>query len=624
MSLVGNLEDLSLGDILQIISLSQKSGVLVLQSSQGEGRIVFRDGLVQAASVKGQASDLRGILVGGGFIDAVDFETAEALAAARSAPLEETLTRETGVGPERIEALVRESAEAAILEMFVWQRGDFSFDVRTEAHPEDPRLTLSSCLNAQYLAMEGMRLRDERAHEAGRREASSGSMDAAPDGLPGGPDALPVSEPEPEPEPTREALDVVVETVLASQEAREREPGSEPEIAEGARTAAPIDPSWPHGPKGPHPSSETGPPHRPEPAWPRASTAPMQPAVLIDPDVSALEWMKATLQHLFVRVHVFQQAEQGLSRIRQYVVRGERPVVLLSTGTEVDPLSGIRGLPDFVKRLKLQAPGLPIIGVREAGVAPDARPLSGLDAILERPARRCLRGGPESTEEVGARGFSETVAEALAGAGVARSGDSRSMGKRSADKGPRSVGLSEVKETTARLRDASSRGAILPVVLDFAARLFPRVVVLAVRDRQIIPIAGRGVPALERPATALPPIDLESVRDGWIGRVLETRSAARGRPDGEGDRALLAHLGLPETLPAYVGPIESSGAVIALVYGADSGPGGSELPDPSGLEVVLHHAGIALDHAALERALAESEETPDAGRPPESAERPRG
>ena len=28
MSLVGNLEDLSLGDILQIISLSQKSGVL--------------------------------------------------------------------------------------------------------------------------------------------------------------------------------------------------------------------------------------------------------------------------------------------------------------------------------------------------------------------------------------------------------------------------------------------------------------------------------------------------------------------------------------------------------------------------------------------------------------------
>ena len=32
MSLIGSLEDLSLGDILQIISLSQKSGVLMIQS----------------------------------------------------------------------------------------------------------------------------------------------------------------------------------------------------------------------------------------------------------------------------------------------------------------------------------------------------------------------------------------------------------------------------------------------------------------------------------------------------------------------------------------------------------------------------------------------------------------
>ncbi|PLY11667.1 MAG: hypothetical protein C0624_01655 [Desulfuromonas sp.] len=31
MSLVGNLEDLGLGEILQIVSLSRKSGVLTLQ-----------------------------------------------------------------------------------------------------------------------------------------------------------------------------------------------------------------------------------------------------------------------------------------------------------------------------------------------------------------------------------------------------------------------------------------------------------------------------------------------------------------------------------------------------------------------------------------------------------------
>ena len=42
MSLVGSLEDLGLGDILQIVSLSRKSGLLLLRSDDGEGRIVFR------------------------------------------------------------------------------------------------------------------------------------------------------------------------------------------------------------------------------------------------------------------------------------------------------------------------------------------------------------------------------------------------------------------------------------------------------------------------------------------------------------------------------------------------------------------------------------------------------
>ena len=50
MSLVGNLEDLGLGEILQIVSLSRKSGVLELKSLDREGRVVFRDGEVIRAT----------------------------------------------------------------------------------------------------------------------------------------------------------------------------------------------------------------------------------------------------------------------------------------------------------------------------------------------------------------------------------------------------------------------------------------------------------------------------------------------------------------------------------------------------------------------------------------------
>jgi len=44
MGLVGSLEDLGLGDILQIVSLARKSGVLNLSSGEVKGKIIFKDG----------------------------------------------------------------------------------------------------------------------------------------------------------------------------------------------------------------------------------------------------------------------------------------------------------------------------------------------------------------------------------------------------------------------------------------------------------------------------------------------------------------------------------------------------------------------------------------------------
>ncbi|MFI5183756.1 MAG: DUF4388 domain-containing protein, partial [Vicinamibacteria bacterium] len=49
MSLNGNLEDLPLLDILQIVSFSKKTGYLAIQAEPGEGAIVFREGFVVAS-----------------------------------------------------------------------------------------------------------------------------------------------------------------------------------------------------------------------------------------------------------------------------------------------------------------------------------------------------------------------------------------------------------------------------------------------------------------------------------------------------------------------------------------------------------------------------------------------
>ena len=161
MSLVGSLEDLSLGDILQIISLSRKSGLLQLRSEEGEGRIVFCDGLVRAGFVKGEVEDLKGLLVVGGFIAEAAYDKAAMIAAAHGDAVAEVLTSTSAISLERIDSLRREQVERSVFRMFSWTAGEFSFEVSDTIDDRDRDLLVSAGINAQYLTMEATRIGDE-------------------------------------------------------------------------------------------------------------------------------------------------------------------------------------------------------------------------------------------------------------------------------------------------------------------------------------------------------------------------------------------------------------------------------------------------------------------------------
>ncbi|MBJ21721.1 MAG: hypothetical protein CL933_20125 [Deltaproteobacteria bacterium] len=421
MSLVGNLEDLSLGDILQIISLSRKSGVLALACDHGSGRIVFREGLVEAGRLKGDPNDLRELLVSGGFIDPAGYDASVARSRDQGKPMEETLASEAGLTTERIETLIRDSVEAAILEMFTWPAGDFSFDVRTELDPDDPKLILSTGLNAQYIAMEGLRLGDERARDSeGEIDPDTATsppsgepladptfgLDALDAGLDGDdvemlledervdddfPDAdLLASDPVESVTPlvVENAADAlvtrVVERAVAADELADLAIGIEPPVVA-----------------------------EPPPESPPVTVAKKLPVVLIEPDVMVLDWVKASIQAEFARVHVFQKADQGLSRIRQYLIRGEAPFVLISLETQIDPLSGIRGLGDFVKRLKVQAPRSVVLGLRDDDEAASPVIPAALDGLLVRPARHLLAERNEDDGVIASQTFLRALTEYL-------------------------------------------------------------------------------------------------------------------------------------------------------------------------------------------------------------------
>ncbi|HEX5774156.1 MAG TPA: DUF4388 domain-containing protein, partial [Geomobilimonas sp.] len=172
MSLVGNLEDLGLGEILQIVSLSRKSGLLTLHSRGREGKIFFRSGQVIRASSSVFHQNLGEVLVQKGVIDLPALK--------KSLSIQETegfrerlgtiLIKHYNVTPDAIEQVVREQIENVVYSLFAWAEGTFDFELQDNVAPIDNthldpvQFMLDQGLNPQFLAMEGSRIIDERRH----------------------------------------------------------------------------------------------------------------------------------------------------------------------------------------------------------------------------------------------------------------------------------------------------------------------------------------------------------------------------------------------------------------------------------------------------------------------------
>jgi CheY-like chemotaxis protein len=169
MSLIGNLEELGLREILQLICLSRKTGVLSLYSRGREGTIVFKQGLVVKALSSTLRMGLGDVLIQKGVIDQDTLVKALALQQERGRceQLGEILAKRFSVAPETMEVVVREQIEQIVLSLFAWVDGTFDFEVRGDIEAMDGgivdplQFVLPKGLNPQFLAMEGERVAGE-------------------------------------------------------------------------------------------------------------------------------------------------------------------------------------------------------------------------------------------------------------------------------------------------------------------------------------------------------------------------------------------------------------------------------------------------------------------------------
>jgi hypothetical protein len=197
MSFNGDLEHFPLVDVIQMLHMTAKTGILYLKSPKGESQLVFHEGFFVSANHLNNSVRIGQVLVD---MKAITPEQlAQALTEQREAgrdrkPLIATLIEKEMIDKDTAYKGLESLIEMTIVEVLTWGSGTFSLDVSKEYVSDEYRyfpekLQQEILLNAQGILMDSLRIYDEKmrdgtlskvffSEESSPESASSGS-DAA-------------------------------------------------------------------------------------------------------------------------------------------------------------------------------------------------------------------------------------------------------------------------------------------------------------------------------------------------------------------------------------------------------------------------------------------------------------
>jgi CheY-like chemotaxis protein len=168
MSLVGNLEDLPLADILQIVSLSKRTGILTIETEEGKNIIVFKNGLiVSAACPSPKIKNLGQVLLERQLVTPQRLQQLLDMQKARGNEPLGTIILESGIiDRENLQQIIRNQIKATIYHLMSMSEGNFSFDLSDVIPFDDIRYNpletvLEQGMNPQQLLLDSARLSDE-------------------------------------------------------------------------------------------------------------------------------------------------------------------------------------------------------------------------------------------------------------------------------------------------------------------------------------------------------------------------------------------------------------------------------------------------------------------------------
>ncbi len=560
MSLVGNLEDLGLGEILQIVSLSRKSGVLQLNSRDREGRVIFQDGQVIRATASTLPENLGDLVVRAGI---ADLETLKKALLIQQKPGEtrrigDILVSDFAVQRDVIEKVVREQVEKVVYSFFGWDEGGFSFEL---GEPEvlaatnlDPlQFMLDQGLNPQWLAMEGSRILDEKRHRGEDVDERGESLVDI--------DQLLAEVKSELPAPASAGRDIVPQV--------EKEKGSQT-----------------------------------KPGF-----------LVVDDDTNTAEQLAALLQERRAQARVFTNYLGFMEAVKD--ADPERTVLVIDLIMPRRDGSGVLGGLELLEEVRKISRQIRILvmsdhpnreaeqSVRKFGV-PALLPKPRKSEVLERKGREGLAAlvdaimtfadAPRDAAEPGS-GLYNIGAELL-----------REMGEESVPVATESTqqtpGLHLLRGMLQELNNPSLGGGIILLILRFASELMNRAVIMLVKEKEIIGLGQFGIELDGESADVrVRHTRLPAQEETLFTQALKSMAPYHCKPeDSRWNKYLFEQLGGRRPKEIFVGPLISEGRVVAVLYG-DNLPEDKAIGDTESLEIFLSQAGLAMEKALLERRM---------------------
>ncbi|MFN8093438.1 MAG: DUF4388 domain-containing protein [Vicinamibacteria bacterium] len=600
MGLQGNLEDLPLLDIIQIVSFSRKTGHLAIEMEGGDGAIVFRDGLVVSAFTAGSPpADPR--------LGALPREARERAVRARIGFALEQLAR------------LREGA-------FGFELSD---DVPVLVGGRDLRHeTLEVGINPQEMLLDiAEGIDDDRAQSAAAVEASFAAPEEAvvsevpivpasafardrasdddPDATsPGGL----ASPPRPE---TPSAAPV-------PEEASVEEPSVEPEAA---RTVA-LAPGPPaHPVREPSAAPAAPAPATPEPKRPAAAAdaepvlpAPSRTLLLVDDEEDVRRILAGHFTAAGFGVEEASDpdtATKAAGRLRD----SRLPFVLVTDlGMPASGGASFQGGFEVVKRLwkmNLRPPVLMMTESLNQSLRLRARQM-GVQSFVFKPTLSKLNPRQfEADLSAFARKLAADVLPRLAEVAVLRPAAAPAPAPRKAEaggSGDAPAGDTQPYEFLRRSLDELARGGdanqIAVVVMKVAREFFERAILFVVKNEEARGLGGFGLAPRDETinlvarSVAIPIGDESVFRDVVRSRHPFSGPLPRDRWAGH----LLGRIGRFQSKGIAILPLVSNRESIALLFG-DNPETGRDPARLDALEVFLRQAGVALENVFLQRKL---------------------